>query len=67
LVAELGASFLNAKAGISASTLSNSASYIASWISVLRRDSKMLIAAAGVAQKAADYILNVQTSSDSEK
>ena len=67
LVAELGASFLNAKAGISASTLSNSASYIANWISVLRRDSKMLIAAAGAAQKAADYILNVQTSSDSEK
>ena len=61
LVAEIGASFLNAKAGIVGHTLTNSASYIANWLSVLRNDKRMIIVAAGQAQKAADYILGVET------
>ena len=65
LIAELGASFLNAKAGIIGGTLSNSASYIANWISALRSDKRMLIEAAGAAQKATDYILGVQPSETS--
>ena len=66
LVAEIGASFLNAKAGIVGRTIENSASYIANWLAVLRSDKRLIISAAGQAQKAADYILNVQTSRDSE-
>ena len=66
LVAEIGASFLNAKAGIVGRTIENSASYIANWLAVLRSDKRLIILAAGQAQKAADYILNVQTSRDSE-
>lgn len=62
LVAEVGASFLNAKAGIVGRTLENSASYIANWLRVLRNDKKMIVSAAAQAQKAADYILGVQTS-----
>ena len=61
LIAEIGASFLNAKAGISSATLENSASYIANWLSVLRNDKRMIILAAGQPQKAADYILGVKT------
>ena len=59
LVAEMGASFLCGETGIS-SDLSNAASYIQSWLSVLRspKNSKLIVEAAGKAQKAADYILD---------
>jgi antirestriction protein ArdC len=60
LVAEIGASFLNAKAGIVGRTIANSASYIANWLSALRNDKRMVIVAAGAAQRAADYILGAQ-------
>jgi antirestriction protein ArdC len=66
LVAEIGASFLNAKAGIVGRTIENSASYIANWLSALRSDKRMVIVAAGAAQRAADYILNAQTSTEAE-
>jgi len=61
LVAEIGASFLTAKAGIIGRTIENSASYIANWLAVLRNDKRMIVCAAGQAQKAADYILGVET------
>jgi antirestriction protein ArdC len=57
LVAEMGAAFLNSEAGIEAPTLENSAAYIQSWLKALKNDSKILIQAASLAQKAADYIL----------
>lgn len=57
LVAELGAAFLCAEAGID-NTLDNSASYIAGWLSKLKDDPKAFIMASGRAQKAADYILD---------
>ena len=59
LVAEIGASFLNAKAGISSATLENSSSYIANWLRVLRNDKKMIVCAAAQAHKSADYILGI--------
>lgn len=56
LIAEMGAAFLCAHAGID-STLDHSASYINSWIRVLKGDSRLAVQAAGAAQRAADHIL----------
>jgi antirestriction protein ArdC len=62
LVAEMGASFLNAHAGIMEEEISNSAAYLQSWIDALKgKDAKSwIIRAASQAQKAANYILNIQ-------
>jgi len=58
LVAEMGAAFLCAEARVSTDDLlGNQATYIASWLKVLRKDSKLVIQAASAGQKAADYIL----------
>jgi antirestriction protein ArdC len=56
LVAEMGASFLCARAGIENTTIDNSAAYIQSWMAALKNDKKLLVTAAGQAQKAANYI-----------
>ena len=57
LVAEFGASFLCGAAKIDNTNVENSASYIASWKKVIKADVKLVIQAAGMGQKAADYIL----------
>jgi antirestriction protein ArdC len=56
LVAELGAAMVGAKAGIAPQT-DQSAAYIAGWLKALKDDRKLLISAAGRAQRAADYIV----------
>ena len=63
LVAEMGASFLNAHAGIMEDEISNSAAYLQSWIDALKsKDAKgWIIRAASQAQKAANYIMDIQT------
>jgi antirestriction protein ArdC len=58
LVAELGAAYLCAEAGISNAVIDNQAAYLAGWLAKLRDDRKLLIHAAAQAQRAADYILN---------
>lgn len=60
LVAELGAAFLCAHAGISNETQENSAAYIQGWLRALNNDKRMIMQAASAAQKAADYILNAR-------
>ncbi len=62
LVAEMAASFLCAHAGIADGELANSAAYLQSWIDALKsKDAKgWIIKAAAQAQKAANYIMNVQ-------
>ena len=57
LIAEMGAAMLSMTCGISHKTLNNSASYIASWIKVLKRDPKAVLVAGSAAHKAIDYIL----------
>lgn len=54
LVAELGAAFLCAEAGID--NIPATASYCASWIKVLKGDSSLIISAAAAAQKAYRHI-----------
>ncbi len=58
LVAEMGASFLSAQAGILTETIHQSAAYLEGWLSALKNDKKMLYYAASKAGKAAGYILN---------
>jgi len=58
LIAEIAGAFLCAAAGIAPKTIENQASYIRGWLNALKGDAKMIIQAAGKAQKAADYILN---------
>lgn len=56
LVAEMGAAFLCAIAGIESKVIDNSAAYIQSWISVFKNNKKFLMNASSHAQKACDYI-----------
>jgi len=62
LIAEMGAAFLCGFAGIEQATIDNSAAYIQGWLEKLKNDKKLVIIAAGQAQKAANYILNISTS-----
>ena len=57
LTAEMGTARLCGITGIASRTLDNSATYLQSWLSVLKSDSRMIVTAASAAQKAADYIL----------
>lgn len=53
LVAEMGALFLGARAGIdSPQVTENSAAYCASWVKALKADPRAVVVAAGAAQKA---------------
>lgn len=67
LVAEMGAAMLAGIAGISQATLSNSASYLQTWITRLKSDSRLIISAASHAQRAADYILGKIQTEGSDK
>lgn len=59
LVAEMGASFLNAHAGIQTEqTEEQHAAYLQAWKQKLRDDNRLIVSAAGRAQKAANFILN---------
>jgi len=60
LTAEMGASYLKSYAGIPIEQLENNASYIQSWLEHLRNDKRFIVYASSQAQKATDYILNVQ-------
>lgn len=56
LVAELGAAMLCGVTGIAPATIDRSAAYLKSWIDVLKGDSRLVVSAASLAQKAADFI-----------
>lgn len=59
LIAELGASYLNAAAGIGEPLIANSAAYIKGWLKALSDDHSLIFSAATKAQQAAAYILNL--------
>ena len=58
LIAEMGAAYLCAEAGISNAVISNQAAYVAGWLKKLRDDRKLLVHSAAQAQHAADFILS---------
>ncbi len=57
LTAEFSAAYLGAVAGLEPSVLDNSAAYIQNWKNAIKADPKLVITAAGRAQKSADLIL----------
>lgn len=60
LVAELGAAFLSADLGLTPEARADHASYIASWLKVLKDDKRTIFTAAAHAQRAADYLIGLQ-------
>jgi antirestriction protein ArdC len=60
LIAEMGAAFLCGQAGIGESTLENSAAYLQNWLEQLQNDKKLIVQAAAMAQKAADFVLGTK-------
>ncbi|MGA4555234.1 ArdC family protein [Methylorubrum aminovorans] len=60
LVAELGAAFLAAELGLEAEPHPTHASYLASWLKLLRSDPKAIFTAASAASRAAGYLTSLQ-------
>ena len=62
LVAEIGASFLMAHAGIVLEEHDQNAAYLEGWLQALKTKDhkKWIVEAAGQAQRAVDYILGIQ-------
>jgi antirestriction protein ArdC len=56
LVAELGSAFLAADLGLTPEVMPDHASYIASWLKILKDDDKAIFTAAAHAEKAAAYL-----------
>lgn len=60
LVAELGAAFLCADLGLSLTPRPDHADYIGNWLQVLRNDKRAIFQAAALAQKATDFLHQLQ-------
>ena len=60
LVAEIGAAFLCAELGLTPEVRPDHASYIASWLTVLKHDKRFIFTAAAHAQRAAEYLRGLQ-------
>lgn len=60
LVAEIGAAFLCADLGLTPEPRESHASYIGSWLKVLRNDKRAIFTAAGHAQRAVDFLQGLQ-------
>lgn len=58
LIAELGAAFVTGQLGLPTEPRTDHAPYIASWLKVLKGDSRAIFTAASRAQAAADYLTN---------
>lgn len=60
LVAEMGAAFTMAAIGLEGRPREDHASYLASWLGVLKQDSRAIFAAASAASKASEYLYRWQ-------
>lgn len=58
LVAEMAAAFLCGHAGITPTVIENQIAYVQGWLKTIKADKKLVITAAGQAQRAADWIKN---------
>jgi antirestriction protein ArdC len=61
LVAELGSAFVSADLELTPEVRGDHASYISSWIKVLKDDKRAIVSAASHAQRAADYLNGSQS------
>lgn len=66
LVAEMGAAFLCACCGID-SRADQSAAYLNGWLSRFRQDTRLLVKAAGKAQRAADWVRGMRAEGNGEE
>jgi antirestriction protein ArdC len=66
LVAELGSAFLCADLDLTPEVREDHASYIASWIQVLKNDRRAIFTAASHAQRAADFLHGLQTAASAQ-
>lgn len=65
LVAEIGASGMLSLLNIETpASFTNSAAYIESWLKALKNDKRLIVSAAGRAEKAIDYILSGKTAEE---
>lgn len=64
LVAELGAAFLCADLGLKPEDRNDHAAYIGSWLKVLKNDKRAIFSAAAHAQRAADYLTDLQNAKE---
>ena len=60
LVAELGAAFLSADLDLTPEPRADHAAYVASWLKVLKNDTRAIFSAAADAQRAADFLHGLQ-------
>lgn len=60
LVAEMGSAFLSADLGFSPEIMADHAAYLASWLKVLKEDKRAIFTAAAHAQRAAEFMHNLQ-------
>ena len=65
LVAELGAAFLCAELGITPEVREDHAAYLGHWLTVLKEDKRAIFSAAAHAQRAADYLSELQQKQES--
>jgi antirestriction protein ArdC len=66
LVAELGSAFLSADLELTPEVREDHASYIASWIKVLKNDKRAIFTAASHAQRAVDFLHSVAKAAEAE-
>ena len=66
LVAELGSAFLCADLELTPDVRDDHASYIASWLEVLKNDNRCIVQAASYAQKAVDFLHSLQPEAKAE-
>ena len=67
LVAELGAAFITGSLGLPSDPRADHAPYIATWLKVLKNDSRAIFTAASKAQAAADYLAGFSKPMDVEE
>ena len=67
LVAELGAAFLCADLGITPEVREDHAAYMATWLKVLKDDKRFVFSAASQAQRAVDYLHQLQGTESQEE
>ena len=67
LIAEIGSCYLANVAGTLQTTMQNNAAYIKGWLMKLKGDKRFIIQASSHAQRAVDFILNVQKHVEKDK
>jgi antirestriction protein ArdC len=66
LVAELGSAFLSADLGLTPEVRDDHAAYIASWLTVLKNDTRFIFTTANHAQRATEYLHGLQNAAAAE-